>query len=369
VSNLISTAQAVGFLKKISSRKKIIKPMKQFFTFLAVVLLTVSTFAQTGIGTTTPDASAALDITSTTKGLLIPRMNNAERLAISSPATGLMVYVTDYLDGGSFMFYDGNEWRGFTLTSRPDAPTIGTAVAAGDYTAIVSFTAPSSNGGSAITSYTATSNPRGISGTLSQAGSGSITVTGLTNATPYIFTVTAANAIGTSAASAASNSVTPVAFVIGDTHQGGIIFYLDGSGGGLIAAVSDQSSILWYNDSYVTTGATGTAVGTGAANTSKIITAQGGTATSYAAGLARAYAGGGYNDWFLPSKDELNQMYINMAKINSTAISNGGSAIYGTYWSSTEDSDLKAWEQDFFDSYQGTASKSIRERVRAVRAF
>ena len=62
--------------------------MKQFFTLLAAVLLTATTYAQVGVGTTTPDASAALDITSPTKGLLIPRMTNAQRQAISNPAAG-----------------------------------------------------------------------------------------------------------------------------------------------------------------------------------------------------------------------------------------------------------------------------------------
>lgn len=51
--------------------------------------------AQTGIGTTTPDASAKLDITSTTKGLLAPRMTAAQKTAISLPATGLLIYQTD----------------------------------------------------------------------------------------------------------------------------------------------------------------------------------------------------------------------------------------------------------------------------------
>ena len=90
----------------------------------------------------------------------------------------------------------------------PDAPTIGTAVA-GTAQATVPFTAPSSDGGSAITSYTATSSPGDITGTISQSGSGSITVSGLTNGTAYTFTVTATNAIGTSLASAVSNSVAP----------------------------------------------------------------------------------------------------------------------------------------------------------------
>ena len=182
--------------------------MKQFFTLLAVVLFTATTYAQVGINNENSDPLAALDITSTTKGLLMPRMTNAQRQAISNPAAGLLVFVTDF-DGGSFMFYDGTKWGTLSFTEkRPDAPTIGTAVAA-DTQATVSFTAPSSDGGSAITSYTATSSPDGITGTISQPGSGSITVTGLTNGIAYTFTVTATNAIGTSTASAPSGSVTP----------------------------------------------------------------------------------------------------------------------------------------------------------------
>ena len=57
---------------------------------------------------TQPDASAVLDISSTTKGLLIPRMTIAQRTAIGSPATGLQVYQTDGTKG--FYYYDGNAW-------------------------------------------------------------------------------------------------------------------------------------------------------------------------------------------------------------------------------------------------------------------
>ena len=97
-----------------------------------------------------------------------------------------------------------------TPRTVPDAPTIGTAAVAGTSgTATVTFNAPLSNGGSAITTYTVTSNPAGGTGTLSQAGSGTITVIGLTNGTTYTFTVKATNVAGASAASASSNSVTP----------------------------------------------------------------------------------------------------------------------------------------------------------------
>lgn len=96
----------------------------------------------------------------------------------------------------------------------PGAPTIGTATISG-VVASVPFTAPASDGGSTITSYTATSTPGGITGTLSQAGSGTVTVSGLTGGTSYTFKVKATNAIGTGPESAASNSVT--AAVIGQT--------------------------------------------------------------------------------------------------------------------------------------------------------
>jgi hypothetical protein len=92
--------------------------------------------------------------------------------------------------------------------SVPGSPTIGTATATGESTATVSFTAPASNGGSTILSYTATSSPGSLTGTLTQAGSGTISVIGLTPSTSYTFTVTATNSLGTGNPSAASNSIT-----------------------------------------------------------------------------------------------------------------------------------------------------------------
>ena len=90
--------------------------MKNVFTLLAAVLLTASTYAQVGIGTTNPNTSAALDITSTTKGLLIPRMTETQRDAISSPATGLMIYQTDGTVG--FYYYNGSSWSEVAATSK-----------------------------------------------------------------------------------------------------------------------------------------------------------------------------------------------------------------------------------------------------------
>ncbi len=92
----------------------------------------------------------------------------------------------------------------------PGAPTIGVATA-GNAQAIVNFTAPASNGGALISGYTATSNPGGFTGSGTNSP---IAVTGLTNGIAYTFTVTATNAIGTSAASSASNSATPFSAAI-----------------------------------------------------------------------------------------------------------------------------------------------------------
>ena len=90
------------------------------------------------------------------------------------------------------------------------APTSVTAISTSPTSADVSFEAPESDGGSNITSYTATSSPGGITGTISQSGSGTITVTGLTPGIGYTFTVKATNYIGTSVASSVSNSSTGI---------------------------------------------------------------------------------------------------------------------------------------------------------------
>ena len=136
---------------------------------------------------------------------------------------------------------------------------------------------------------------------------------------------------------------------------------------------ADQHSspgIRWYNGSNGYLGITATAIGTGAANTTAIISAQGATETSYAAGLARAYTVGSYTDWFLPSKDELNQMYTLKATINNTASANGGSNLgIGYYWSSTEDDNNNAWPQNMRYGSSPTNPKNYTNAVRAVRAF
>lgn len=112
--------------------------MKTNFTksLYIAAIFSVSTFsvfaqkekANVGIGTTQPDQSAVLDINSSTKGLLIPRMSLQQRESIQSPANGLMIYQTDLLSG--FYFFDGKEWK--PLTSATNANSV--AGVDGDWT-------------------------------------------------------------------------------------------------------------------------------------------------------------------------------------------------------------------------------------------
>ena len=168
---------------------------------------------------------------------------------------------------------------------------------------------------------------------------------------------------------------------IGDTHQGGIIFHLDGNGGGLIAEPSKKpqfadwgcketsrsnwAAFPFHYDAIA--GANGKAIGTGAQNTLDI--EAGCTTSGTAADICANLTINGYSDWFLPSKDELNEMYVNLHTQGFGGFSSE------RYWSSTQSQDKGAWIQDFFSGSQNPSGygKRIPGRrglyVRAVRAF
>ena len=157
-----------------------------------------------------------------------------------------------------------------------------------------------------------------------------------------------------------------IALKIGDTGPaGGTVFYDKGSASSgwryLEAAPSDQSTgIQWYNGNNIDI-KTGTAVGAGRTNTDAIIAAQG--SGSYAATLCKNLSIGGFSDWFLPSKDELDLMYKNLKKASL------GGFGEGWLWSSSQSYSNYAWSRRFSDGYQDSTGKSNRYGVRAVRAF
>ena len=193
----------------------------------------------------------------------------------------------------------------------------------------------------------------------------------------YSFTVTASDAAGnTSDAATVTFSITDV-LEIGQSFGGGIVIYFlsESDPGydanvlhGLIVAPSDQSNDIGWYRSFIGSVAQDTAFGTGFANTNLIINSFGEPTTSYAAGLARAYTGGGFTDWYLPSKDELNILYINQNVI-------GGFS--DVYWSSSDYNRQGAWRQRFNNGNTWSAigsgywdnNRNYGHSVRAVRAF
>jgi uncharacterized repeat protein (TIGR02543 family) len=134
----------------------------------------------------------------------------------------------------------------------------------------------------------------------------------------------------------------------------------------LEAAPSDESPNPkegWGCWGVTISGADGTAVGTGEQNTIDIEAGCTSTIPDTAADRCANLSLGGYSDWFLPSKDELNLMYENL-KVSGV----GGFAV-NYYWSSSEFNATNAWSQFFFNGFQLNYFKYFTFRVRAVRAF
>lgn len=166
----------------------------------------------------------------------------------------------------------------------------------------------------------------------------------------------------------------PHTYAIGDTGPSGVglVFYVtDGGVHGLEVAPDDQSDgSTWSTITSALangTSALPVGIGTGSANTDAIILQNGGDAS--AAKLCRDYRETEEGDWFLPSRDELNAIWVNLVDDGFGNNSGTGGFANDDYWSSSEDDAGNAWDQNFSDGDQYVDTKSITFRVRAVRAF
>lgn len=167
--------------------------------------------------------------------------------------------------------------------------------------------------------------------------------------------------------------------VVGDTGPGGGIVFYDAGSTQSWGRYLEAACVGWQNDCDGTTvdplvewgcngtlisGAGGQAIGTGEQNTADIVT--GCPTPGIAAHLANDLFLGGQNDWFLPSKDELNEMFTNL---HSPVTPLGGFSTEDFYMSSSEDDDASAWAQSFSLGDQDNRNKVTTYYVRPVRAF
>ena len=265
-------------------------------------------------------------------------------------------------------------------------------------------TATVSAGGTLVGTVTAT------------ASSGVATFTGLgvngTIGTTYTITYTVSGLTVATATVTLTGTTCDASFTcqVGDTGPGGgIIFYVapafftQGGASGSMCTTNckylEAAPVTWAggsvdpsrswatnanaNQTTAVNGADGTAIGTGYRNSLDIVGQTGNVSATSAAVAAREYAGGSKNDWFLPSKDELNQMckwQRGVAWTSDATVCTGGTINTGTgaagfvnsdfYWSSSEHSAANAWLQSYQNgSNNVTGAKTRSSYVRPIRAF
>lgn len=318
--------------------------MKQVFFSFLYILIYYQSFAQ--------GLSKNGEITTT--GLVYVNKNGAVGTTTGVNKNGQIVIVATLPD---------------VSTTAITSVTFGSAASGGNVT---------NDGGAVVTAkgicWSTNPGPTTALSTKTTEGTGSgnfiSSLAGLTLGTTYYVRAYAINSVGTNYGSELSFTTSPTV-VIGDSYLGGKVAYLlaPGDAGynasvlhGFIAANTDQANGRWGTENLVMPGADGTAIGTGLQNTIDIMATE--PIPVVAARLCRGVTINGYSDWYLPSKDELHQLYINRASI-------GGFNPSGWYISSTEyDNDgYNGWYEDFSSGNQSWAAKDWALGVRAIRSF
>lgn len=177
------------------------------------------------------------------------------------------------------------------------------------------------------------------------------------------------NSQGTDGSTVPRGSGNYLVHTIGEQYGGGIVFYVyDNGQHGLIASSSDQSTgIRWYGGNETLTRAKANGIGAGKANTAIIIASQGSVdGAPFAAAICNEYSvsvsDATYGDWYLPSKFELDLLYLQKTIVGNFANVN--------YWSSSEENNTDAWCQSFLSGISGTRNKGWPTlHVRAIRSF
>lgn len=167
----------------------------------------------------------------------------------------------------------------------------------------------------------------------------------------------------TSSTTSTTTTAAPTTYTIGEAALGGIIAYIDGGGStgtsGLVVSAADVSTGTFWGCQDVDI-STGSAIGTGYQNTINIVNNC--TTPGIAAKLCRDLSDGGFSDWYLPSKDELDALYANSVAIGITS---------NIYWTSTqyETNSIGAWFKNFSNGSPSIDVKDTNHYVRAVRSF